>query len=1778
MSEAKNPIKSLSSIFAGFRDMKKYSFTSADIDVMKNYLTSAEKNVSNLTNEQFRYLKVLEQQSSSTDDAINSLNGMTKASKLSSVAISALNTAATALAITIAATLVDAIVNYNKRLAEQTKSAVDAFKAEQDSIQQTADRIKELYDSINSGELTLDEHIEANKELLGIQNDMIKNYGSQVEGIDLVTSSIEQQTEAIEKYKAAANRAAYFDMQNEINQNTESQSKLNWLFAGLNLLSLPVNPGALGTYLNISGQSGSYNPSEWKLAQGVFGSNADNALEKFEKGEFSIPITIDPKANKVIEQIRNINRDGDQFIISGNMNEVLESINTIRSMYPDLINENEAYKRSLDSVEAEVRQIQSDYGGYYDVVMENSVTENSQYSKLRDNLSKAYDAYAEALVPGATGEVNEERLDNAIERYKQAVLDITNTIEDSNIRQYILDQFSGPFDEASANVENDINKIKNAVEEADTELSRRDVINLLRQYGKGGNVNLFKRPEVRLEDYNRDNQAWLKEYGLQEGEYATLLTRTFTNGKEKNEDTLSETVAVNFTPIYTDATGTHVMPPDDFQEYCENVIVGIQEDVKGLQIGVEFTGEDAIKKAKEAAQRIHELQDIFYDDDFKKARKEIGVVESEEASEIDIAWSTLLESIEQNHLNALDLLQRSEGELYDILAELAAYYTEGDIGKLINLLVNMGQINSGKTKAAVSGITRGNFDQYYLEHWYGMDDKIKAVSEELENTWTDEELNFLTLQEFKDFLEIPPNTMPTVEAFNKAKEAYLNYVETVEDNPVRIAADAVDSLAEAESAINSLSDLYWEVVKKAPNASTEDLEGWGFADPAKINAVEQAFTKLAEKEDEVTKEKLSLALKDFEEVLVRFPNDSEKAEKAMNDLITTYINESSILDDLTEENKEYMVARLKVIGVDNAEEVVQSRLTKVTKATTKAIKDLRKEYDNYYEDLNNKDVNPDKYADAIKALIPNLQEVFRLKDADGNPLEQVFSISPEFVTKHIDTIKKMMDGDKEAFAELQKEVAKEEFKIRLHMTLPDEAVDSYFEEIWDLIDETNLKDIEIGASIDDAAFIAALNAMVKNSWTYAEQMAEAFKAWGFDLQIGRQFGKTGGNGITSEAAAAMDAAGPIRGITKIGENGFGESAKYKAKTPEDKGGGGSKDTEKTQFEKELEILDKLRDNDVIDLKHYLDQKRLLIEKFYKNGLLSAEEYFEKLHAWLREMLELYNSVISDVTKILQKQIDSLEKERDKKIKEIEKARDAEIKSIDDQIEAIDKKIKKKNEEIEAMEKEHETRKQNMDLMRAEYELQRSLHQRVNLVYKEGPDGKGQMVYQADPKAIKDAQEEVDEQRYQKQLKILQDELEIYEKQKESLEEKKQDIEEYYQKMIDETNEYYDNAIQKIQDYIDLWTELSEVEERLLMEDRLASLGLSMDDILNLDMGSFEVFKSGYLGLLEDIYSRNEGMNDLINENFGEVSGYLADTQEAMEGLAGINLESLTTALDTVDRDTQSIADCAGPLKDNLSDSFMWADVSLAPLKDSLDEVKSTLTEISNTKYTVGVTVTVDDSQLSKLKGINGTVDFSSGSPDVSGAGNYKGTVGAAFFDGYPGLTKDEQDAIRSEFGQPELTVYPNGTYEITTTPTISDLPKGTVIFNEEQTKRILKNNGKGGKAFATGTTSSISPLKDAMPEKFAMMEQLQNALKDNLDKMTYDIAGISSNVRNIATNITNVRNDSGNTMTINGGINVTCPGVTEAEVAKNIGGALREQLNGMFTGFALKADQLAMRR
>ncbi len=200
------------------------------------------------------------------------------------------------------------------------------------------------------------------------------------------------------------------------------------------------------------------------------------------------------------------------------------------------------------------------------------------------------------------------------------------------------------------------------------------------------------------------------------------------------------------------------------------------------------------------------------------------------------------------------------------------------------------------------------------------------------------------------------------------------------------------------------------------------------------------------------------------------------------------------------------------------------------------------------------------------------------------------------------------------------------------------------------------------------------------------------------------------------------------------------------------------------------------------------------------------------------------------------------------------------------------------------------------------------------------------------------------------------------------------------------------------------------------------------------------------------------------------------------------------------------------------------------------------------------------------------------------SGEYKAKHGRALAKGTgnnKGLPKAEKNALRSEYGQPELTVYPDGATELTTQPTISDLPRGTVVFNEAQTKEIFQN-----KPDTIGSVSSADTARQSLSGKltlpppqrpgFLVQQELQEeclaktgSLMDKilsplnmLSRSMQEMSGLTGNINHVSHN--------GQNQSVNvGGITITCPGVTSQEVARQVG----TELNHIFSGFHNYADQ-----
>ncbi|RKJ42449.1 hypothetical protein D7X98_19620, partial [bacterium 1XD8-76] len=196
-------------------------------------------------------------------------------------------------------------------------------------------------------------------------------------------------------------------------------------------------------------------------------------------------------------------------------------------------------------------------------------------------------------------------------------------------------------------------------------------------------------------------------------------------------------------------------------------------------------------------------------------------------------------------------------------------------------------------------------------------------------------------------------------------------------------------------------------------------------------------------------------------------------------------------------------------------------------------------------------------------------------------------------------------------------------------------------------------------------------------------------------------------------------------------------------------------------------------------------------------------------------------------------------------------------------------------------------------------------------------------------------------------------------------------------------------------------------------------------------------------------------------------------------------------------------------------------------------------------------------------------------PPYSRVGHAHGEIGNAFADGtgLNGTTKAENNAVVSEYGQTEMTVFPNGRTVITDSPTAMKMPKGTVVYNEEQTEKILKNKGTvTSNAYVNGTSSrNISeetlilaggtvlrrvPYDDPAYDIDRKFEAYMGKTGSNVDIITrsglirYD-NDMGEVVKNV-TNVSNVTNNNRRDHVIHQEIHVTLPNVTNAASAESL--------------------------
>lgn len=334
----------------------------------------------------------------------------------------------------------------------------------------------------------------------------------------------------------------------------------------------------------------------------------------------------------------------------------------------------------------------------------------------------------------------------------------------------------------------------------------------------------------------------------------------------------------------------------------------------------------------------------------------------------------------------------------------------------------------------------------------------------------------------------------------------------------------------------------------------------------------------------------------------------------------------------------------------------------------------------------------------------------------------------------------------------------------------------------------------------------------------------------------------------------------------------------------------------------------------------------------------------------------------------------------------------------------------------------------------------------------------------------------------------------------------------------------------------------------------------------------------YLDTFKNVQKAQEDGKKKALEYAAANTQYAAEAQKELDeinGTAKDGADEITNATDEVVAGAERIFGAIDPLNtslNNISDTTSNTLENVNSLGKTIsDTIVESIQAIENENAVAETSV--NSLSLATTGLIN---NFKDALKELDTSDNAKALIGAVvdkatgenFAEGTDGLTHNVHNALRSEYNQPELTVYPDGTYELTTTPTISNLPKGTVIYDEDQTKKILKGSGSGS-AFASGTNERYLPLAGADLSKYSVFNTLDNSV-NTLNSSIMNVSNVLQNMVTASLPSVTKTVTTNSSPTINMTNTFNCGGVTVDQ--------MKDTLQNEFNGLAMKAYQSVMKK
>ncbi len=344
-----------------------------------------------------------------------------------------------------------------------------------------------------------------------------------------------------------------------------------------------------------------------------------------------------------------------------------------------------------------------------------------------------------------------------------------------------------------------------------------------------------------------------------------------------------------------------------------------------------------------------------------------------------------------------------------------------------------------------------------------------------------------------------------------------------------------------------------------------------------------------------------------------------------------------------------------------------------------------------------------------------------------------------------------------------------------------------------------------------------------------------------------------------------------------------------------------------------------------------------------------------------------------------------------------------------------------------------------------------------------------------------------------------------------------------------------------------------------IDEQMGKLKTALDLGNSYFTGQIDVINEKYIPAWENLRTRLaeiigvEGGDSEDKEGRGKQEAGSTDGGSASSGKPGSIIDIMQTGGNAVD------AKLEDPWLKAFNDFATDGDNSIQTICDKIIDLVTKMAEIVQKKCEAAASAlhSLAKTAESSLSAAGGSVSGNtvSGNP-ILVSPHAKGTASHAFAEGtgkYKGLAHDEKYALRSEYGQPELT----------TEPVLGSLPKGTVIFNEEQTKHIMNNEGKiVGKAYDEGTIrladgTEIRPLNQGDKE-YWMAKKFDEYFRENRDVFLRPTNAMFKVAESMDRVIETINNTSNYHQIQNNTYNVSLPNVTNESTAAQLMRELRE--------------------